>query len=333
MKILKWAVALSVSAAGLYFALKDVHWHEIREAVAALRNPERLLLCLGSSLVIFSSRSLRWKKLMDPLAPGAGWRTYFPISSGGFFLNNILPFRAGELARVVWTRRKTGAPVSAVFSVLAVERVFDMVTLLIFLLVIVLQKPYLASSSRLVGGLAAAVAGAFAVVFLLARRPSLVTGSALFMKLPARARGLALQFIDGTAALKNTGVLALLMAVSCLFWAVDIKFMQIAAHLFSIPLSWTDAAWLMCVFCLGAALPSAPGYVGTLEASGVAALGLLGYEAARVLPYILTLHITQMAATAFWGVPSLFALGSFRDDTPSAPAPSRRQPDDAPTPA
>jgi uncharacterized protein (TIRG00374 family) len=309
LKILKWAAALGVSAAGLWFALKDVQWHEISSAIEGLKNAERLGLAAVSVFIVFAGRSFRWKKLMDPLAPGVPARRYFPITAGGFFLNNILPFRAGEVARVVWTRRTTGAPASAIVSVLAVERVLDMVTLLIFVFIIVLQKPQLAGSSRLVASLAFMVAAGFAALFVLARWPGVVTRSRLFPKIPARVAGFITQFIAGTSAIKSAPTLLLLMGVSCIFWAADIKFIQIVAHLFSIPLSWTDAAWVMCVFCLGAALPSAPGYVGTLEASGVAALRLLGYEAAQALPFILILHLAQMAGTAFWGIPAVLWLG------------------------
>src|SRR5574338_270650 len=47
----------------------------------------------------------------------------------GFAANNLLPFRAGEVVRTVAASRFTGARISASLASVAVERVFDSLTM------------------------------------------------------------------------------------------------------------------------------------------------------------------------------------------------------------
>ena len=125
MKYARWAAALIVSGAGLWFALHGVKWSQVIYAVAHLKKPGWLLICLAIVGVVFLGRSLRWKLILSPLLPAARVVDFFPITAGGFFLNNVLPFRAGEVARVFWTHQRMGVPVGSLVSVLAVERLFD----------------------------------------------------------------------------------------------------------------------------------------------------------------------------------------------------------------
>jgi len=127
--------------------------------------------------------------------------------------------------------------------------------------------------------------------------------------MPLRLQNWAHQFIDGARALRQVRTFITLFGVSLTFWCATVTFMQFIAHLFSLPLSWTQAAFVLLAFCLGALLPAAPGYVGTFEAAGVAALSLLGYTKSQSLPFILTFHICQILSTVIWGIPSLWLAG------------------------
>lgn len=305
---LQWGVALLLSGAGLWFALRGADPQAMQESVRRIHAPYGLLLIPLVVFVEFSLRAWRWKILLAPLRR-APFKTLWFITAAGFFLNNVLPFRVGELARVYWTRQKTGAPFAAGLAVLAGDRVLDMLCLLTLTGLVLSQKTGLLASASAVWTFGAITVAGLAVLGFVARLPQplkkRLENSAALKPLTSRL----IHFVEGAAALKSPWTLLKAYVVSLLFWSIDVSFLMALGRLFSLPLSWLDGAWLLVAMCFGAALPSAPGYVGTLEAAGVAALGLIGYDRNLTLPFILILHFGQILSTALWGVPSLWTAG------------------------
>ena len=71
-------------------------------------------------------RLVRWRLLLR--APDGGPLPATPLWHAvaiGFMANNMLPFRAGELVRLLAASRLAGVRFSAVLSSIAVERIFD----------------------------------------------------------------------------------------------------------------------------------------------------------------------------------------------------------------
>ena len=321
LKHLRWLIALLASGGGLWFVLHGTDWASLFSSLAHLKFPYALLVIPLAALIEFSLRTLRWQILLRPLGGGA-WKDYFPVTAGAFFVNNILPFRAGEWARVWWTHQKSGVPISSCLAVLVVDRIFD--TLCIFTLagLVFIFKASLFSSRGILWALGGTALGALAALGLLARHPGLVKNWLEQGWVPRPLRLWAGQFLEGAKALQSWRNLALVYGLSIAFWAMTVCVFQITGRLFSLSLSWVDGAWLVVAFCLGAALPAAPGYVGTLEAAGVAALVSLGYSRQTAFPFVLTLHACQILTTALLGVPSLWKAGlSIRRSPASASFP------------
>ena len=63
---------------------------------------------------------------------------------------------------------------------------------------------------------------------------------------------------------------------------MNVGLFAVVSRIFGLDLSMTEGAALIVAFATGAALPSAPGYVGALEAAGVVLLSAAGI---RVHPY------------------------------------------------
>jgi uncharacterized membrane protein YbhN (UPF0104 family) len=186
MKFVRVFVAVAVSVLGLWFALRGVDVRHVGESWRSLQRPWLLLMIPAAMGVEFLLRAERWRRLLRPLA-AVHLRLSFAITSAGFFLNNVLPFRAGELARLAWTSTHTTASVAGGVSVLAGDRLMDLSALLLLFLGGLLLRPE-ASAGVSVIPLAIAASVALTGLVAAARRPDVFIRCAERCRLPASVR-------------------------------------------------------------------------------------------------------------------------------------------------
>ena len=104
---------------------------------------------------------------------------------------------------------------------------------------------------------------------------------------------------------RPTAVLQTLL-LSLLIWTLEGTVLYLISRAFGLPLPYAAAFFLLFFMGLSVTLPQAPGYVGTVELFGVAALTSLGFAKERALPVILAIHGFQFAFILAIG---LWALG------------------------
>src|SRR5258708_17203559 len=86
-------------------------------------NPYLLALCLVASYGCYAIRSLRWEVFQRNLGPSHFWRIYAMTLAG--FSAIFLLGRAGEPARPILLARKEKLPLSGMFGIFVLERIFD----------------------------------------------------------------------------------------------------------------------------------------------------------------------------------------------------------------
>ena len=126
----RFSLALVVSALFMLLLLYQVDLTEIRSALLGanyLYVAPAIALYFGA--VYF--RSVRWRYLLSPLRIFPVSRLY-PVIVIGYMANNLLPARLGELVRSYYLARRENFNVSPALATIAVERVYDGVTLLAF---------------------------------------------------------------------------------------------------------------------------------------------------------------------------------------------------------
>jgi len=304
-----------ISTLFLYLALRGLH---LGEVWGALGGAQFLWLLPGIAVYFVAvwARAWRWHYLLKPVKP-VSTRVMFPIVAIGYMGNNIYPARAGEVLRAVVLKRREGVSVSASLATVIVERVFDGVVMLAF---VFLNLPRLAewsADSGFVGNirsLAVWGAGAFLAAlaaFLLAamfpRHTARVVDWMVARGVPARfrerVREIAHRFLDGLASLRSPLNALMVFFTSVVIWLLETGKYWFVMHAFSFRVDFFTLMLMNGIVNLATTLPSAPGYVGTFDAPGIAVLTAAGVAGEVAAAYTLVLHV------ALW-VP-ITALGAF----------------------
>ena len=131
------AIGISVVFLGIFLSRLDLRetWELMGEA--------NYLLIIPAVLVYFGSvyfRTLRWQYLMAPVKRLSVPRLY-PVVVVGYMANNILPVRLGEVVRAYYVGEREKVSKVSALATIAVERVFDGLTLLFFAAVVGLFLP------------------------------------------------------------------------------------------------------------------------------------------------------------------------------------------------
>jgi uncharacterized protein (TIRG00374 family) len=314
-------VGLVISAVALVLALLGI---DLREAAGGLAGARYVyLIPAGLSLLAYLIvRSIRWQVMFRS---DVGFRRCFWITNIGYLVSNVLPFRLGDPARAVAIGLDGKAKVSTALSTVVVERVLDM---LMVVLLLAVTLPFVEQAGWLQGaGVVAGIAGVIAlgVMIVLALRPNWVRHLARWFlarmkRLNAeRWLGMLDGLLDGLVALRSPRRLGTLFAWSILTWVfvVGYYWAMLWAFLDRPPL--LQGSFLTCAIGLGMAVPSAPGAVGMFELVARYALELpFGVSEEQAVAIAFASHAFQYILSnllGLIGLPQLgLSLGRLRSD-------------------
>jgi uncharacterized protein (TIRG00374 family) len=323
----------TIIAAGLLlWALRGVH---VGEVVAHLRNAH-LWPLLGAVIIAtltYPLRLVRWRLLLrdadgGPLPAGPLWHAV----AIGFMANNILPFRAGELVRLLAASRLAGARFSSVLSSVAVERIFDglAVVALLSLSLLASDLPpdvavggvslrYASQAAGLLG--VAALAAALLVVAFPLAAERIVRRLLPAGRVADRIVGLIEGIRHGLTVLRSPALLAGTIVWSLVLWLVNGLAFYVAFKAFDIPVGFVGALMLQGILVFGISVQLTPGFLGQFEAAIVAALALFQVPTALASSYAIAYHATTFIPIILLGAWSLartpVALSDLRAARPS----------------
>ncbi|RJQ56748.1 MAG: UPF0104 family protein [Nitrospiraceae bacterium] len=134
-KYLHLFIGLVLIAVSVYFAFKGV---KISELTAAFRSVRYFYLIptMGIVLISYVLRAMRWRYLIRPVKDVKTMSLFSPMMVG--FMANMLPARAGEFIRAYLLSKKESISFSSSFATIFIERLFDLILLLILLIWVML---------------------------------------------------------------------------------------------------------------------------------------------------------------------------------------------------
>src|SRR6266550_632698 len=244
----KSAIGIALSVALLAWTLRGVSlaavWVELQRS-----NLWLFLAAAVAATLIFPLRAIRWRIILEPVAPGLPlaplWRS---IAIGGM-ANNLIPARAGEIARAYALTRETSVSFASSLASLAVDRLFDMVGLL-GLGVIAVFDPSFPRDARVAGqsvghlaqGSVVLVVLLLGALYVLAIFPSqLVRAFEIFARrvspaVEERGKNALLRFSEGLSVLKSPGRFIVVLAWTIAHWLTNalafwLGFLAVGIHL------------------------------------------------------------------------------------------------------
>ena len=304
-----------VSVALLLLLLYQVDLGELKDA---LRDADYSLLApsIAVYFVAVWFRAARWRYLLAPVGSFPVRRLY-PVVIIGYMANNLLPVRLGEVVRSYYLARRENLNTSTALATIAVERVYDGITLLAFA---ALAAPWLlllgefdgaADVSRTTGIIfLVAIIAAFSVFLILF---TLLGSSASFANriegwlivLPSgprpKAKEIFRTFVSGLAVLNSPGKHLGLFIYSLPVWLLEGSMYFMLAYSFGLDEHFDSVGVLLLVVLLvtatsnlATAVPSAIGGIGPFEIVAQQTLMALGVGASLAGVYSGFVHLAAL---------------------------------------
>jgi len=314
----RFGISLVLGGLFVYLFVKKLDWLHVWSDA---READLLLLALAVCLMVLTYvvRSLRWRALLDGMATPT-WFALFRATAIGFTALFLLG-RAGELiVRPAALSLKEPVKPSASYATVLIERVFDMVTVVIFFAANMAffqfnrSEPAAIENFRLIR-----IVG----VSLLMISAAGIYGLSIFRRksegalkyLDRRLHGLPeplhrtlmnlLEHIsEGLAVLHDAKSLAVTLVYTAALWLLVVGAYVLVMRAFGIPqelVPYTGAIFVMGLSMLGSVVPTPGGATGPFHAAAAASLVFLGVERNQAASAAIVLHLVIFLPAVFFG--------------------------------
>jgi uncharacterized protein (TIRG00374 family) len=299
MKINKWLVAalgILISLVFLWFAFRNLKPEEVLTVIQKA-NFTWLLIAAAVYFIGVTLISIRWQFLLRSIR-AVPLSKLAPLVAIGYMGNNVYPFRSGEVLRILLLQRNYRVPVTKATTTVVVERVFDGLVMLTFILVSLLFVNIDSDRVRAVAMYAAPIfLTAVAVFFILAARPNVLRslvhllGRVVPGKLHTVLVKLGDEVIDGLEGLRSPGDLAGAVVFSFASWMVEASVYWLVSFAFNLGLPYPVFLLIVGVVNLAGLIPASPGQIGVFEFFVTLILVAVGVGSTQAQAYALVVHV------------------------------------------
>lgn len=295
-RLLRLATGISLAALFLWLTVRKIDLAETQQAFLGA-SISWVVGALAVFALGYGCRIRRWQIMLLTDRAGLHWRSCAGPFLASFAANNVLPFRAGDVLRSFAFNQQLGTTSGVMIATLFVERLLDLLTVLIFLGAGLACFGVESTRFARVGGTVLILGGMTILVVLifphLFRPAAFAMGRGVARVAPSFGAKLlaeieksfrTLQHLAQGTTMVRLAFWSLLAwsAEGCVFW-----FSALALPAISAPL----AGWLaLPVSTLATLIPSTPGYVGTFDYFTVRTMTELGNNPEGATAYALLLH-------------------------------------------
>jgi uncharacterized protein (TIRG00374 family) len=329
-KLLLAIIGLGVLAFVAYRARGLFHFGDFsgEKLLYALRDANFFLLAISVIAIYacYALRALRWRVFQQNLGPSRFWIIYSMTLAG--FSAVFLLGRAGEPLRPLLLARKEKLPVSGIFGVYVLERLFDAASAAVIAAIGLLLFQSHAHASETTSKLQTAAKTTGLVMFagVLAAVAILVYlrlhGSALLERRlrtvisahgwKAKFASIVLGFVHGVQTIRSWGQLALAVLYSTAHWFLVLIVYLWVSHSFGgklASITMSDAMLVMAFTLVGSAV-QVPGVGGGSQAGSIIAYtAIFGVEREPAVAAAIVLWLVSFAMCTVVGVPLLLREG------------------------
>lgn len=332
---LSWrgVVGIIISVLLLAWTLRGV---ELAQVAQVLRQSHIALFILATvvATTIYPLRALRWRYILWPVRERLPFGPLWRATAIGMMVNNVVPARAGEIARAFAVSRELrDVRFPAAIASLAIDRVLDAI-LIIVLLIIAMVDPSFPRDTVIAGQpirtyvyIATAAAGAALVMlFALAIFPQQFVSvferivSRIAPHFVERLSRLLHSFADGLAVLRRPALLLRVLFWTTIHWLISGTAFWIGMKAVAIDAPFTAALFVQSLIAIGVAAPAAPGFFGIFEFFGTEGLAIYGVSRDLAVSWAIGFHLLSFIPVTVMGAIYFVRMGlSFREVGRPAP--------------
>ncbi|MBL7996011.1 flippase-like domain-containing protein [bacterium] len=302
MKRVFWLLLnIGISVFFIWLAVRGIDFDELAKSFWGV-SIGFVLFSVALNLFSCWLRALRWQYLLLPIKRIRTSRVFSALMIG-FMVNNVLPFRLGEFVRGYALKQSDNISFSASMGTVVIERIIDVLTLLMIFGFILLLFPFpewVKNGSILV---AAIVAVSIFILFMLVKRTDwtlkLVHRVVSFfsVKLAYKIDKIVKSFIEGVSFLHSAKSYVIITVLSVVTWVTYIYVMYAmfyAVHFDLLyQLDMLGATVVMVFTSFAIMIPAAPGYVGTFHEIAKQSLMLLNVDKEHALGFAIIFHASH----------------------------------------
>ena len=306
---LRLFVGLAISAFFLYLAFRGVDLQKVGQALTQADYwwfVPALAALFGSHWL----RAVRHKLLLNPVHRFRSGQLFSALMIG-YMANDVLPAHLGEVLRAYIIGKKGRLPASLTLATIAVERVIDVLTLILIMGLTFVIFPFPAwvrTSGYITFGFAVGL-----IVFLVALRKYEGTVTRwtqrllgpISGKLANKVATLIAEFARGVVPLQRKVDYVWVAVLSGLIWAGYVLVFVFGFRAFDLSraynLPWNAALVTLVITTIAVVVPSSPGYVGTYHWLCMKSLELFGVPASASLSFAVAVHAISFLPVAVVG--------------------------------
>lgn len=319
---LRAIIGIALSALLLWLTLRGV---EFRDVWSVLRGSNLPLFLIGTVVAtcIFPLRARRWQPILEPVAGRIPFGPLWRATAIGMMANNVLPLRAGEVARAyALTRQVPRVAMVTSLSSLAVDRLFDAIVVLTLMFGAMLDPafppgvrikgltiPQLATSGVVL--MLILLIGCYVVVLQPDRVRAII--SAVTRKVVPKFEPQILKLFGhvagGLAVLKDSRRFLAVLWWAVAHWLTHALALFICFKAVGIDAPFSAALFLQGVLALGVAVPSSPGFVGVFEGAATIGLAVYGVPNTLAVSWAIGYHVLSFIPITVMGAWYFARLG------------------------
>jgi hypothetical protein len=314
-KYFKFFVLSALAVLILWYFGRSLDWTEVW---SSLRRADAMRLTIATAIICFGYllRAFRWRTLLAPISE-SNLRDLFATTTIGFAAVFLFG-RAGEVVRPLWLpmRDKRIRP-SAALVTIGLERICDLIAIVLLFALNLLwfQAPpgreaeYVMVNRVGLLMLICAVAGLVALaIFTYFSQPIVVWFENLFEGLrfvPKNLKRIFLSLLKNLAAslqiLRDPKELALIVFWTGALWFTISLPTYLVLTAFGLPLSFSDALFIMGWAVVGSLVPTPGGAAGAFHATTAAALMFMNVNRSDAAAAAIVMHLVYFAPALAFG--------------------------------
>ena len=285
---MKKILSFCVATLCLYFAFNQVNIEDIYKALSNA-NKAYIFAAFTATFITFILRSLRWMILLDS-PKDIDLQKYISTTHIGYFLNNILPFRAGDIARAkLLSNNSNNIKFSFLVGSLVAEKIIDLWIVGLFSIFLILF-----GFNNVLG-----LEFTIGILLLYIITSFIIFGNNSLANKIKKQFSITKNFFEGYLLVSKNKIK--LGSISLLLWCSFVAYMYTLLKSLNIDLSFQQYVGITVISSIVTSLPIAPAAIGTYHLAVIYFLTLYGIEIDKSQTAAILLHSVFLLYTIILG--------------------------------